>query len=80
LINVIDVRCPSCSTRLNRAEAASGSQEAPTPGDVSFCIVCGSWSVFGDDLSLRHPNSDEKEKISNDFECILVESSWRRPN
>lgn len=54
--------CPQCGAPNNRA-TSMGSDDAPSPGDVSLCVGCGTILVFADDLSSRKPTTDEEVEI-----------------
>ncbi len=44
--------CPSCKKLL---DAATSLEEGavPNPGDISVCIYCGEFLLYGDDMALE---------------------------
>jgi hypothetical protein len=42
----------------------------PSPGDVSLCAQCGAVAMFDADMNLRHPTSDEHQRLANDPRII----------
>jgi hypothetical protein len=53
--------CPYCGCRLNATTAADPRKPdaAPAPGDYTICFYCTQILVFGDDMTLRAPRTDE---------------------
>jgi hypothetical protein len=45
--------CPICGGLLKRATALENPIAVPKPGDVTVCIDCGGWLVFGEGLALE---------------------------
>ena len=45
-------KCPKCSSKLTAADCAGDPDRQPRPGDMTVCIFCGSFLVFGEGLSL----------------------------
>lgn len=57
-------RCCECGYESDHASGPG----APTPGDASLCIDCGSLSFFADDMTLRAPTRDEMLAAAVDSE------------
>jgi hypothetical protein len=56
-------KCVECGYETDHA---SGGKESPEPGDASLCIMCGSLSIFADDLTLRAPTVQEMLRAAAD--------------
>lgn len=68
-------KCPTCGGEHDCASATNGHRR-PSPSDVSFCIHCGGWNAFDDDLNLRPLNEDEKAFVDSSDTCKLMKSKW----
>ena len=58
-------RCWLCGYKMNRTSEAFGDR-TPKAGDVSICLSCGAIQVFTEDLRLRVPTDEEREKFMRD--------------
>lgn len=50
---------------LNATEALHGNS-VPKPGDVCFCLNCGSLAVLNEDMQLRKPTKKELAEFNAD--------------
>jgi len=55
--------CPFCKYVMDRYSAVGDSGVKAKPGDVSCCMRCGSFLVFGADMQLRALTLDEMDDI-----------------
>ena len=53
--------CPGCGARNDRA---TGTVNAPTPGDYSVCVSCVQVLLFNDDLTLRLATPEDMDEMS----------------
>jgi hypothetical protein len=44
----------------------------PTPGSITLCDECGTWSVFAADMSLRLATADEVDEIDPELRQITT--------
>jgi hypothetical protein len=51
--------CPNCGKVLDMAMGIEKGDHRPEPGCISVCMACSHISVFGDDMMLRNPTSEE---------------------
>lgn len=68
---VKETRCMRCDTALDAATPID-HDSAPTPGDVSICLVCNHIAVFTRSGKLREPRSDELRVIMADQRIITA--------
>ena len=61
-------RCIYCGAKLDAAFGA-GNDGSPAAGDVSLCIKCAGWMIYGPNLELRRPNREEMAEIGKDRDC-----------
>ena len=57
-------KCAECGAPADRLTGVI----APSPGDMSLCVICGSLSAVADDLTLRQPTLDEYLEVAADNE------------
>jgi hypothetical protein len=69
--------CAWCLTPLDVARSV-GAEARPSAGDISFCIRCGKFSVFADDLMLRQPTDWEEAKISGFEVAQRIIAAWKK--
>ena len=46
-----DDKCPHCQGHLDMATSVEG--QTPDPGDITVCIWCGTYLMYGDDMGLK---------------------------
>lgn len=74
-----ELRCPECGQVNDAASAVteltkhSNPMLEPESGDLSICINCGHFSIFGDDLKLRTMTEEEKVKWAGN--PMLIQTS-----
>lgn len=70
--------CPICLAH-HEAAANTESQDMPSDGDVSICIVCHGISVYELALpgKLRFPTDDELEVIMADPRLAILQAGMR---
>ncbi len=61
---VRDDHCPICGTAMGCATHPTDDDARPKPGDLSFCIYCGSVLAFEDDLRLRKATPSEASSVA----------------
>lgn len=61
-------RCPYCGVTHDHAFGA-GNESTPSVDDISLCIKCGNFSVFGPDLVLAKPSPELLAEIVKDKNC-----------
>jgi len=64
--------CPDCGKLLDRATNVSGSNEEPSPGDITICNRCGSFLTFAQDLSLELLDPEEFNELDEEFKNQLL--------
>jgi hypothetical protein len=70
--------CPHCLRENDLVtEVVDEGTPDPYPGALSFCIRCGHFAVFQDDLSLRKPTLMEQWEFDNDAQLAKVRWAWR---
>lgn len=73
--------CPHCGKEHDGAAATAlfpaDKPRKPQPGDVTFCIDCGSWAVF-ETGGRRIPNDSEQEEIESMPHCREISRVWRQ--
>jgi hypothetical protein len=52
---------------MDAVSCADGSYQVPSPGDCSGCPYCGRFSIFDENLMLRHM-SEEEQKVLAEFQ------------
>jgi hypothetical protein len=57
--------CLSCGKLFNAASDL-GSDESPSPGDISMCLGCGHLMAFTDDMTVRELTSEEMHEVAGD--------------
>lgn len=67
--------CPFCAHELDTA-AAIDDRHTPAPGDLTLCINCGEWLVFGEGMSLQKPTDEEYVEIAANPGTDLVRRAW----
>lgn len=68
--------CPWCGKRNNRVTAVEHKAK-PKSGDLTICIDCGEWAVFGFvPGGLRKPTDAEFVEIGTDDTCQKVRRAW----
>lgn len=65
--------CSICHHQLDGATQINGINK-PKPGDVSLCIECGNIAIFGNDLELRQPTSEENQVLQKDHIIISAQA------
>lgn len=68
--------CPHCGYKVDAASPVNDERVSPKSGDVTICIMCGSWSFFKEDMSLRSPTGGELIDIANNPVCRKVYAAW----
>lgn len=76
-MRISQTSCACCGHAIDATTRAMGQQAPPSPGDVSFCVYCGGWSMFDEELGLRLPTEEESQWIAEDMECILIADTWQ---
>ncbi len=66
--------CRKCGRKLDGATDPFG-EATPKDGDVSFCIYCGTLSVFQDGY-LRAPTDEEQVDIDRDPRLVAIQRAW----
>lgn len=56
--------CPVCRKMLDAASALDGSNDGPTPGDVTVCINCGMVLKFTQTLGLAIATPQDVNELS----------------
>lgn len=72
---VVKSPCPYCEandldgvSELGDDSVPQRESKAPEEGDYTICVHCAGWSVFGKDLKLRKPTSEELSKAKSNTE------------
>lgn len=62
--------CPFCGHELTLADNLGPTPESKPPekGDLTFCIACGEWGLFDENLKMRRPDEMERMTIENNAE------------
>lgn len=55
-------RCIICD-HPNDMATDTGGKARPAPGDASICLYCGHVAIFDQQLRLRLPTAEERERI-----------------
>lgn len=71
-IHIPQSHCPYCRARLDRAFGAGNEEKKVEPGNVSLCIRCGGWSVYGPGLELIKAGSQLLAEIKRDRNCQIA--------
>ena len=67
--------CPHCGF----AEAfRTLDEEDPSPGDLTLCIQCGSWSRWDDAMDLQFPTHEDLRDIAKSKQARKIEREWAR--
>lgn len=69
--NELDTICPHCGVVNDSCTDAFGDC-APSPGDVSVCILCSGLGIYEKDLSLRSPTDAEDAELNRDERITAV--------
>jgi hypothetical protein len=65
--------CPFCRKTLDAATASPDTPNAaPSEGDATFCLGCGSLLIFGSGLRLRRPTLQETSEVLGDPQAVSV--------
>ena len=70
-VDVPSSRCPHCGARQNAAFGV-GNDGKPAIGDVSLCIKCANWMVYGPNLELLEPGPQLLAEIETNKNCQLA--------
>lgn len=78
---VVEQPCPYCQKPLAVASIVHGPESkadaAPAAGDMTLCIQCGEWLVFGEaGASIRKPSDEEFVTIAATPTMAAVRSAW----
>ena len=73
--HVVENRCPHCNYQTDAASPVLVDC-TPSENDMSLCIECGEWSVFGPNLKLRVPTDDEFTALAEDATFRRVRAAW----
>lgn len=52
--------CLKCHGDLDAASCVNDDAAKPKAGDISICIYCGNLAAFGEGLTLRELNAEER--------------------
>lgn len=63
--------CPSCGKNLDIATSIDGDFK-PRVGDLTVCIKCAAFLVFGEDFSLRLITPEEMGGLEDDTRITLL--------
>lgn len=53
-----------CGEELDSIKCLNEADCTPSPGDVSVCFVCGTISIFDDNLNRRPPTQEETKAVN----------------
>ena len=68
-----DDHCPQCGSVINAARGCGDdADKSPDPGDVSICVVCGSYLIFDDNIKVRLMTVDEVCELDNELLYALT--------
>ena len=70
-VDVPESRCPHCKAKLDAAFEVGGD-DSPSQGNVSLCLHCGNWMVYGPDMKLTQPSSKLLARIKTDRKCQIA--------
>jgi hypothetical protein len=70
-----ETSCPVCETKLDACTGVN-HDDTPREGDVTLCIGCGSFLVFGPELQLR-PMTDAEVGDLDDETRITLQRARR---
>lgn len=72
--------CWHCDRALTGAATIDGSDYEPAEGGLSFCLYCGTISVFDADIILRPPTVELLEELRQDaqFRQAFTYFQWSR--
>lgn len=78
--NVPVALCWHCDRVLDGAAVMGDQDYEPAPGGLSFCLYCGTLSVFDGDLILRPPTVELLAELREDaeFRQVFVQFQWAR--
>jgi hypothetical protein len=68
--------CPHCGF----AERAflTLDEDDPSPGDLTLCLQCGSWSRWDDAMELQLPTHEDLRDIAKSKQARKIERAWAR--
>lgn len=64
----LETICPYCS-KINELHEQRDASGEPAPGDISMCISCGNFAMFGDDMSLHKLTDAQKNDLRHNREA-----------
>jgi len=69
-----DAVCPHCKYIIEMASSTVRKEapRGPVPGDITICINCAEFSVFGDDMHLEVPTPAVLAEIMSNPEAVEV--------
>src|SRR3954471_8555057 len=70
------VPCAYCGAELDAATGITGNS-IPTPGDVTFCIVCGELLWFDEKLRPRKLTAQELIDLQHSPSWTVIERAYR---
>jgi hypothetical protein len=75
-------KCPHCGKHNNQhagiVEKGKIREPGLEPGDVAFCIGCGKFALFDDNLILRKFAKDELADLLRDDRAKVLIEVWKR--
>jgi hypothetical protein len=71
---VLETTCPHCGLNHNRITGMEAP--LPDPGDVTLCMQCGEWSVYGNEKSLEKPSDEMLAEIAENKTAQRVRAAW----
>ena len=66
--------CPNCDAHLEASSGINGT--APAEDDLSLCIECGAWFIFGEGMKPRQLDEDEMEYAMADPIPVALREAW----
>jgi hypothetical protein len=69
-------QCLHCGETLDGATSID-MDDAPDPGDITVCLLCGHIMAFADDMTLREPTDAEAKDAAGDPRILAIQAARR---
>jgi hypothetical protein len=67
--------CPYCGVVMDAATHTDGDK-APEAGDLCFCIACGNWQQFDQDLRRIPASQEQLDYAAKDERTRAIKLAW----
>jgi hypothetical protein len=71
----LETICPNCAA-VHECVDNVDEDGPPGPGDVTMCLECGHWAVFGEGMVLREPDVQEQKQLMADNNVVAASLAW----